>query len=264
MLTVRTPVRSTPRTHEATSAMSAVCTCTSSVAGSAMSGALSPPARSTALRAPSAIIAQATSGCRFSAPNRVNDLDHHPLRADQERIGLPGGLPVPGDQPHRHPEGQRDEGVDAALAHPDPVQLHVRHHRGVVRMREHRTLPGDRPVVAHHQHDAGAGVQPLHHVQRLVPPGHVASPPVQRRRVQVVHRPVRVVADDRGRPRRQRPVNRRVDLAEQQPPPLLVRHPGRPALRPVDDPGHALHIKRNKDLHKNQNLYRTGSGAPPR
>ncbi len=77
MLTVRSPVRSTPRTHEATSAMSAVCTCTSSVAGSAMSGALSPPARctarSTALRAPSAIIAQATSGCRFSAPNRVND-----------------------------------------------------------------------------------------------------------------------------------------------------------------------------------------------
>ena len=73
MLTVRTPVRSTPRTHEATSAMSAVCTCTSSVAGSAMSGALSPPARCTARRAPSAIIAQATSGCRFSAPNRVND-----------------------------------------------------------------------------------------------------------------------------------------------------------------------------------------------
>jgi hypothetical protein len=77
MLTVRTPVRSAPRTHEATSAMSAVCTCTSRVAGSEMSGALSPPscrrARCTARRAPSAIIAQATSGCRFSAPNRLND-----------------------------------------------------------------------------------------------------------------------------------------------------------------------------------------------
>jgi hypothetical protein len=56
MLTVRTPVRSTPRAHEATSAMSAVCTCTSRVAGSEISGALSPPA-----------------GCRFSAPNLVND-----------------------------------------------------------------------------------------------------------------------------------------------------------------------------------------------
>ena len=37
MLTVRTPVRSAPRTHDATSAMSAVCMCTSSVAGRAFS-----------------------------------------------------------------------------------------------------------------------------------------------------------------------------------------------------------------------------------
>jgi hypothetical protein len=99
MLTVRTPDRSTPRTHEATSAMSAVCMCTSRTAGSEMAGGRStassarpgssaePPddaaishtsdgsaaARSTARRAPSAISSRATSGCRLSAPNLVND-----------------------------------------------------------------------------------------------------------------------------------------------------------------------------------------------
>ena len=73
MLTVRTPVRSTPRTHEATSAMSAVCMCTSSVAGSETPGGLRPGARSTARRAPPAIIARATSGCWLTAPNRVRD-----------------------------------------------------------------------------------------------------------------------------------------------------------------------------------------------
>ena len=94
MLTVRTPDRSAPRTHEATSAMSAVCMCTSSTAGSVMAGIRSTPrsgpgagpeaaishtcdgsaaARSTARRAPSAISSRATSGCRFAAPNLVND-----------------------------------------------------------------------------------------------------------------------------------------------------------------------------------------------
>jgi hypothetical protein len=104
MLTVRTPDRSTPRTHEATSAMSAVCMCTSRTAGSGMAGSRStasseaeaeaeeaagaePPddaaishtsdgsaaVRSTARRAPSAISSRATSGCRLAAPNLVND-----------------------------------------------------------------------------------------------------------------------------------------------------------------------------------------------
>ena len=94
MLTARTPDRSAPRTHEATSAMSAVCMCTSSAAGSEMAGSRSTagpdpdpepeaaishtcddsaPARSTARRAPSAISSRATSGCRLAAPNLVND-----------------------------------------------------------------------------------------------------------------------------------------------------------------------------------------------
>ena len=98
MLTVRTPARSTPRTHEATSAMSAVCRSTSSTAGSEMAGGrstaspepepasepapeaaishtsdASAPARSTARRAPSAISSLATSGCRLAAPNLLND-----------------------------------------------------------------------------------------------------------------------------------------------------------------------------------------------
>ncbi len=98
MRTVRAPARSTPRTHEATSAMSAVCMCTSRTAGSVMaggrstassgsgSGSASAPeaaishtcegsaaARSMARRAPSAISSRATSGCRLDAPNLVND-----------------------------------------------------------------------------------------------------------------------------------------------------------------------------------------------
>jgi hypothetical protein len=64
MLTVRRPVRSTPRTQLATSAMSAVCTCTSSVAGSDIAGGFILPARCTARRAPSAILSRAASGCR--------------------------------------------------------------------------------------------------------------------------------------------------------------------------------------------------------
>ena len=72
---------------------------------------------------------------------------------------------------------------------------------------------------------------------------------VQRRRVHVEHRPVRVVADDLGGAGRQRPVDRRVHLAEQQPPALLVGLAGRNALGPVDDPGHALHVEGDEDLH---------------
>jgi len=73
MVTVRTPVRSAPRTHEATSAMSAVCMCTSSVAGSGMAGRRRLVVRSTARCAASAIFARATSGCWFTAPNLVKD-----------------------------------------------------------------------------------------------------------------------------------------------------------------------------------------------
>jgi len=98
MLTVRTPDRLTPRAHDATSAMSAVCMCTSSTAGSEMVGSPSTDssdsdpdaapgpdaaishtcdgsaaARSTARRAPSAISSRATSGCKLAAPNLVND-----------------------------------------------------------------------------------------------------------------------------------------------------------------------------------------------
>jgi hypothetical protein len=96
MRTVRTAARSTPRTHEATSAMSAVCMCTSRTAGSVMAGGRSTAssgsgsapapeaaishtsegsaaARSMARRAPSAISSRATSGCRLDAPNLVND-----------------------------------------------------------------------------------------------------------------------------------------------------------------------------------------------
>jgi hypothetical protein len=87
--------------------------------------------------------------------------------------------------------------------------------------------------------------------------------PVQRGRVQIVHRPVRVVADDLGGAGCHRPVDRRVDLAEQQQPPLLVRLAGRAALRPVDDPGHALHVERDKNLHKIKNLYPERPGACP-
>jgi hypothetical protein len=65
---------------------------------------------------------------------------------------------------------------------------------------------------------------------------------------------VRVVADDLGRPGRQRAVDRRVDLAEQQPPPLFVGLAGGAALVPVDDPGDALHVKGDKDLHKIKNI----------
>ena len=48
MVTVRVPVRSAPLTHEATSAMSAVCRCTSSVAGSGIDGGASSGVRFTA------------------------------------------------------------------------------------------------------------------------------------------------------------------------------------------------------------------------
>jgi hypothetical protein len=104
-------------------------------------------------------------------------------------------------------------------------------------------------VVAHHEHDVRAGLETLHHVQRLVPPRHVRRLPVQQLRVQVVHRPVRVVADDLGSAGRQRPVDGRVHLAEQQPPALLVGPAGRAALGPVDDPGHAFHVEGDEDLH---------------
>ena len=220
-------------------------------------------ARSTARRAASAIIARATSGCWFTAPNLVKD-SLTTTRSASARNGSASAAVCrsPVISPTGTAAGQRDQGVDAALADPDPVQRDVRDHRRVVGVRQHRALAGDRPVVAHHEHDVRAGLEALHHVQRLVPPGHVGRLAVQQLRVQVVHRPVRVVADDLGGAGRQRPVDRRVDLAEQQPPALLVGLAGRAALGPVDDPGHALHVEGDEDLHPE----RAGAcpGARPR
>jgi hypothetical protein len=85
-------------------------------------------------------------------------------------------------------------------------------------------------VVPDEEHRAERGVEALHHVERLVPPGEVRRPSVQVSRVEVVHRAVRVVAHDLGRPAGERPVYRRVDLPEQQCAPLFVRLPGRQAL----------------------------------
>jgi hypothetical protein len=98
-------------------------------------------------------------------------------------------------------------------------------------------------VVPHEEDRVDAVVHAFHHVERLVPPGDVDGAAVQLLRIDVVHRPVRIVAHELGRPARARPVDRGVDLAEQQPAPLLVRLSGRAALGPVDDPGHALHIE---------------------
>ena len=230
--------------------MSAVCRCTSSVAGSEIGGRRQ---AGRLLRYPLRRLRDLRPGHLGMLVHRAEPgeglLDHDAFGVGQERVRLGGGLPVPGDQPDRDPAGQRDQGVDAALADPDPVQRDVRDHRRVVGVRQHRALAGDRPVVAHHEHDVRAGLQALHHVQRLVPPGHVGRLPVQQLRVQVVHRPVRVVADDLGGAGRQRPVDGRVDLAEQQPPALLVGPAGRAALGPVDDPGHALHVEGDEDLH---------------
>ena len=70
---VRVPVRVAPRTQDATSAMSAVCMCTSSVAGKLIAGGAIASARPAARSAAAAIRAHAVSGWRFAAPNRVND-----------------------------------------------------------------------------------------------------------------------------------------------------------------------------------------------
>jgi hypothetical protein len=56
------------------------------------------------------------------------------------RVSLGDRLLVPGDQPDRRLAGQRDQGVDAALADPDPVQLDVRDHRWIVGVGQHRAL----------------------------------------------------------------------------------------------------------------------------
>ncbi len=104
-------------------------------------------------------------------------------------------------------------------------------------------------MVPDQEHRVEAGVQALHHVHRLVPPGHVGGPAVQRGRVEVEHGAVRVVAYDLGSVGLGGAVDGRVDLAEKQPAALLVGLPGRAALRPVDDPGHALHVARDEDLH---------------
>jgi hypothetical protein len=167
----------------------------------------------------------------------------------EERVTLSDRLLVAGDQRHRRLAAERDQRVDAAFPAFDAVELHLRHHRRVVSVRQHRALAGYRPVVADEEHSVHGLVHALHHVQRLVPSGDVRGAAVQVRRVEVVHLPVRVVAHDLRRAARQRPVDGRVDLAEQQRPSLFVRLARRGALRPVDDPRDALHVKGNEYLH---------------
>ena len=65
MVTVRVPVRSAPRTHEATSAMSAVCRCTSSVAGRPIDGGASDH------RVSKSLYAKDPSGIEFEVMWRV-------------------------------------------------------------------------------------------------------------------------------------------------------------------------------------------------
>jgi hypothetical protein len=73
MRTVRRPARVTPRTQDAICAMSAVCVCTSSVAGRSMAGGRMLLAFSVARRAAFLICSRAASGCRFTAANLVSD-----------------------------------------------------------------------------------------------------------------------------------------------------------------------------------------------
>ena len=208
--------------------MSAVCTCTSSRAGSAMSGSGTSRTRRSASVAAAAILSRASSGCSCAAANRVID-SFTTTRSAPLKNGPPSAVVCwsPVISTTGAAQAERDQPVDPALPAFGAVQLDLRYDRRVVRVRQHRAVPGDRPVVADEEHRVHRRVHALHHVARLVPPGDVQRPAVQLRGVEVVHRPVRVVAHDLGGAARQRPVDRRVDLAEQQRAALLVRLAGR-------------------------------------
>src|SRR5947207_14682022 len=71
--TVRGPVRSTPRSQVACSAMSGLARSTSSVAGSGIAGGPSPSNVDSALWTPVRIRSRASSGCRLRAAYRLID-----------------------------------------------------------------------------------------------------------------------------------------------------------------------------------------------
>jgi hypothetical protein len=71
-------------------------------------------------------------------------------------------------------------------------------------------------VVADEEDGVEASVEPLHHVERLVPPREVRALAHQLARRDVRHQPVRVVDEDSRRTAVERAGDRRVHLAEKQ------------------------------------------------
>ena len=93
------------------------------------------------------------------------------------------------------------------------------------------------------------GVEPLHHVARLEPPGEVLRPAVQGAGRQVAHRGVGIVDEELRGAGGHRAVDRRVHLAEEQVAAERVVVAAGQALLPVHDAGHALHVRREINLH---------------
>jgi len=185
----------------------------------------------------------AVASLAADAPGVEGVLGLAPWLPDRLDLGrLVGRRLVACDQRHRHAVVQRDERVQAALAHDHAVELRLPDRRRVVGVRQDRALMADRPVVGEQEHGVEAAIEALHHVQRLVRARQVRRLAVHRGRRQVVHARVGVVDQEGGRAGIGGAVDRGVHLGQEQPPADLVLGPRPDHLAPVDDPGGALDV----------------------
>jgi hypothetical protein len=144
---------------------------------------------------------------------------------------------------------QARSGCRRALADGDAVEARLPDRRRVVGVGEDGPLGADRAVVGDHEHRIERGVEPLHHVQRLVPAGEIGGAVVQRTGTQVVHRAVRIVDQDVAGAGIDGSVDGGVDLVGEQLAADLVLGARGADLLPVDDPGGPLDVGRDEDPH---------------
>src|SRR3954447_4902837 len=166
-----------------------------------------------------------------------------------ERRGLGSDVLVAGDHRDRDAVVHRDERVDPGLAGGGAVEGDVRDGPRVVGVRQDARRR-HRGVVAEEQRDVVRRVESLHHVERLEPPREVRRAPVELGRRQVAHGRVAVVDQDLRGARLACAVDRGVDLTEEEVTPERVVVAAGEALLPVGDAGHALHVRREVDLHE--------------
>ena len=160
---------------------------------------------------------------------------------------------VAGDEHDRTAPGSAERGVDPGLAHLDAVEPQPPPRRAADRVREHTVARAGHGVHADEERSVDAALEVLDVLRPFVLHDELAVR-VELFGNQRVERPaltraVTVHDDDLRRAGSLRAAHGRVDLAGVEAASLLVHRVAARHLLPLDDPGDALHVADDEDLH---------------